>query len=1143
MKDRITKGIICLFLLSGLAGFVAFLFFYDRAFPEASVDLALSREEAISRSREFLQAHGFSLEGYRSVAVFDEQRDVIDFVERKLGLDAANELFRNTLTVWRWKIRWFKELNETEYTVRFSPDGRLAGFLRVLPDSAPGARLSEEQARRAGEAFLSRDLGLDLSRYHYIERVTADHPARLDQELVWRYEDFTSIPGSEYRISLAFQGQTVGGYTQWLKIPQSWHISQQRTEYRRNLLAQFSYLPVMLLFLSVLVVFFWRSHAGGIKWRKALVLAGASAVVVLLAEANEFPLALLSYETTQTLSVFWLEQLSTLLLSPVLVFLLFVPLFGATDVSGRLYLPERPWSTGLLSKEYLFSADALRQVILGYGMAFAAIGYVTLFYVTGEGFLGVWSPVDVKFGSNFSTYFPSLSAIYTGFSAAFMEELIFRLFAVALLYRLTKRFWPAILIPALIWGFAHTTYPQEPIWIRGVELSVAGIVYGWVFLRYGLITTLVSHFLYNVFVGVVPQIRSGHILPVAGALFALLLPLIFAAAIHLFRRSGLGERFSEPWSRPGGAITKMAAGVEAGEPVFGKADGRRFTGRPVWAAVTGAVVFCASLLVPYPDLYGPPPPSRLTERQAKALCDRFRAELGFGDTGYRSFTEFYDRPGAIPDYAIDRLGIDGARRALRDVDQRRPQWITRWYKEKTIQKFQVAVDEDGRLTGFKRTLADTDGGGRLNEEEARTIASAFLERVGRLERADWEYVEVDKTERPNRTDYEFTYRDRRLKVKGLQRRLSVTVSGTRVTAYRPPWYVPPGEWLRARELRRQEARNTIREIASGFIVAGIMVFLIIRLVMLFKRRLANRRDVRSSWRWAVVLGAVTVVLGFLNVLPSFYDDYFYHTEQSLLIYALMTLLGVLMRVVWMSVGIFLLFLVAHVVLRAWMPEGGGLQWFLDEIGVSRWKSRETGKGAVIGLSLSFLGLGIERLSDCYKAAFSPDLLSQGPAVTSISTRQLSEVLSLSPLVPKTILACVGILLLVVVLRRFLTDGRRILPFAAVVSFFVADTESLSWGNLLADWSLNLAGFLVFYYTVTKLVGWNPMAYLVWIWADFNREAITSFVRFVLTPSPVFFWPSIGQIAVLAVPIAAVLIGQLAGRGRRPGPPEGSTAGP
>ena len=171
-------------------------------------------------------------------------------------------------------------------------------------------------------------------------------------------------------------------------------------------------------------------------------------------------------------------------------------------------------------------------------------------------------------------------------------------------------------------------------------------------------------------------------------------------------------------------------------------------------------------------------------RQAAELCDRFRVQAGFDARGYRSFTEFSDEAEAIPQYAVDRVGVGPAREALKDAGQRRAQWITKWYKEKTIQKLQVAVDEEGRLIGMERTLADTDRGSRLDEEEARSIASEFLVATGRLKLEDWEYVEGDKTERPNRTDYRFTYRDTRVKVGDLQRRLSVTVSGSQITSLR-----------------------------------------------------------------------------------------------------------------------------------------------------------------------------------------------------------------------------------------------------------------------------------------------------------------------------------------------------------------------
>jgi hypothetical protein len=222
MKSGISKITILLFLLAGLAGQLFFAFHYDEAFPEASIDLEVSREEVVAKSRSFLLKNGFDLTGYRGVAVFSERRNEIDFLERNLGLKTANDLFRTTIPVWRWKVRWFKVLEEVEYEVEYATDGRLVGFERQLPKSVPGARLNAEQARRIAENYLKHDLGIDLSRYRFLELSgMEDCPDRLDQTFAWKSSDFGDIGGSQLRLSVKVQGDKVGDFSQWLKIPET----------------------------------------------------------------------------------------------------------------------------------------------------------------------------------------------------------------------------------------------------------------------------------------------------------------------------------------------------------------------------------------------------------------------------------------------------------------------------------------------------------------------------------------------------------------------------------------------------------------------------------------------------------------------------------------------------------------------------------------------------------------------------------------------------------------------------------------------------------------------------------------------------------------------------------------------------------
>lgn len=78
--------------------------------------------------------------------------------------------------------------------------------------------------------------------------------------------------------------------------------------------------------------------------------------------------------------------------------------------------------------------------------------------------------------------------------AATSEEAWFRLLAIPLVARVGRYRWIAIVIPAFVWGFLHANYPQQPAWIRGVEVGAIGVVAGIVMLRFGILATLVWHY-------------------------------------------------------------------------------------------------------------------------------------------------------------------------------------------------------------------------------------------------------------------------------------------------------------------------------------------------------------------------------------------------------------------------------------------------------------------------------------------------------------------------------------------------------------------------------------------------------------------------------------------------------------------------
>jgi len=155
-----------------------------------------------------------------------------------------------------------------------------------------------------------------------------------------------------------------------------------------------------------------------------------------------------------------------------------------------------------------FSRSAWRGLMFG-GMQ---MGYVVLFYLFTSKYLGWWSPVTAEYSNLFATPLPFLYAFDIGLSAALSEELLFRLIGIAFfvwIFR-KKHTWLALLIPGVIWAFAHSSYVAYPIYARGVELTIAALFTGFVFLKFDLLTTMMSHFTYNMMIVGVILLRSNE---------------------------------------------------------------------------------------------------------------------------------------------------------------------------------------------------------------------------------------------------------------------------------------------------------------------------------------------------------------------------------------------------------------------------------------------------------------------------------------------------------------------------------------------------------------------------------------------------------------------------------------------------------
>ena len=144
----------------------------------------------------------------------------------------------------------------------------------------------------------------------------------------------------------------------------------------------------------------------------------------------------------------------------------------------------------------------------------------------------------MNYEESVNTLFPWISGAAIGLLASTNEEFTFRLFAIPFFKKFTKSTWIAVIVPAFLWGFLHSNYPQEPAYTRGIEIGLIGIVAGLIMLRWGIMATLIWHYTVDASLVGLFLIRSNSLyFKISGAVVAAaaVAPLAFSGISYLLR--------------------------------------------------------------------------------------------------------------------------------------------------------------------------------------------------------------------------------------------------------------------------------------------------------------------------------------------------------------------------------------------------------------------------------------------------------------------------------------------------------------------------------------------------------------------------------------------------------------------------------
>jgi membrane protease YdiL (CAAX protease family) len=869
MRERFTRGDLRFLAACAVVLFATIWFsakFFYHAFPEASIDFRVTRDESGVLGERFLQEQGLSVAGYREASRFSYDDNAKTFLEREAGLERANELMASRVRLWRWSHRWFRPGQIEEYRVDITPRGDVAGFEHRIPETAPGASLSSTDARAAAESFLRGKMGRDPASLEFVEASIVERPARTDHTFTWKERRF-SIHDADYRIEVSVLGDRIGSYREYLKVPDAWQRGYARLRSANDAASQVDVAVMLLLALGLVAVILMRVRRHDVRWKRASFVGLAGAVLSFFSSWNSQPLAFFDYPTQNSYASFTalllLRDLAQACAAGALLFILTAgaePLYRE-HFAGRVSLGNLFRPRGMRTKSFLIGSA------LGITLAGVFVAYQTGFYLIGSRF-GAWSPAEVPYDDLLNTRFPWMFVLFGGFFPAVSEEFLFRMFAIPFLRRLLRWMPAAVVLAAFIWGFGHAAYPQQPFWIRGVEVGMGGVLLGWVVLRWGILPALVWHYSVDAMYSSMLLLRSHNtyfMLSGAASAGIVLLPLAFAVFMYVRKRgfepeAGLtnGDEGTAP---PPEAETRPAsAPVESAYVAWST--------RRRAAAVALALAAGAFLFVPV-ERFGEKPGFALTAAQARAAGDTFVRSLGLDPGAFRAVaypeSAFND---ATARYFLERRPVSYLANAYSRIAPAR-RWNVRYFKASEKEEVRVALDpESGKPLAFVHTMPDDQPGADLPAADAQKIAADYLASRS-FDLSTLELKESSSEKKKARRDYTMIWEARPGDPRNLddaRYRVQVEVNGDQPSVLRTSWKLPE-------TFLREQSRITAFSIALLVLrIAFWGAAVVFGLLLLVRRTRKGEVRWRPAWMLAAPL-AVLALAGAASTYQMLYQNY------------------------------------------------------------------------------------------------------------------------------------------------------------------------------------------------------------------------------------------------------------------------------
>ena len=520
LSPRLSPDVSRLVITLGILGFFLSFFslFFLRPVQPVGFEFPINKNAIIGKAEQFLRNSGIAHDFTIRRARLDSEEAQLIYVQKALAPDAAQKII-NELPLYFWQVTYSLEADTPlrsffkrrmhSLMVLVNPlNGSIVGLRQKTPSEKernPITLSQEEYMRRAGD-FLA-GTGLDMAGFQLSDFAQHEGSAVLEYRRA-----IDVLPGASAKIHLEYDNGSVMLFSRYLDVPAE-VLEKYRTQNSYDLFL-FFFLNALVFGIGVIIFIFSILQRKRIDWKSGTVYALLYVLTQLIYFLN----------AAEYRGLFLIFYSAVLGASLIFYFFWIRIVWGV----GHFFAQQEkvtvaPFTTGT-------------SLLVSYIFVFTGVGLTLLaFSLTSR----LVQPVALLGFSSFFSAFPSTTPscvvpVLLSLSAAVSEELFFRALLISYMKRFVKRISWCIVVASCIWSFIHVSpygYSEiVPGFLKGIFLLPIGILFGYIFVRFGIVCAIATHYLYDlVVIGVSYSVFSSF-----SNLRASLIALLAAAAAPLF---------------------------------------------------------------------------------------------------------------------------------------------------------------------------------------------------------------------------------------------------------------------------------------------------------------------------------------------------------------------------------------------------------------------------------------------------------------------------------------------------------------------------------------------------------------------------------------------------------------------------------